>query len=242
MGRAKHKIRQSRRKEGGYVLIAILFAVTLLMIAVATVAPSIRTQIQREREEELIHRGKQYARAIQLYYRKFGRYPASIEQLENTNTIRFLRRKYTDPITGKDEWKLIRFGQARPKQIPSFMRGGLGGSTGTGSGQGGSTGAGGGLGGNPTNDMGTAKASDISKPLGGPTLGGGPIVGVASTSEKEGLKEIDGRSKYNEWEFTYDPTLDPMMGRGGNPTAPMQRDNRGSRPGPPVGPVSPKGP
>jgi len=40
-------------------------------------------------------------------------------------------------------------------------------------------------------------------------MGGGPIVGVASTSEKESVKEIDGKNHYHEWEFVYDPTQDP---------------------------------
>ena len=57
--------------------------------------------IQRDKELETIHRGEQYRRAIQLYYRKFQRYPTSIDQLVNTNQIRFLRKKYTDPLTGQ---------------------------------------------------------------------------------------------------------------------------------------------
>src|SRR5947209_8343169 len=69
--------------QRGYVLIAVLFAVTLMLVAVAAIAPSYGTQIKREREQELIHRGNQYVRAIRLYYRKFGRFPASVEQLEN---------------------------------------------------------------------------------------------------------------------------------------------------------------
>ncbi len=52
-------------------------------------------------------------RAIQLYYRKFGHYPGSIEQLEKTNNIRFLRQKYVDPMTGKDDWRLIHVGEAK---------------------------------------------------------------------------------------------------------------------------------
>jgi hypothetical protein len=54
----------------------------------------------------------QYARAIGKYYRKFGRYPANMEQLEDTNHLRFLRRRYKDPITRKD-FQLIRYGQVK---------------------------------------------------------------------------------------------------------------------------------
>jgi len=46
-------------------------------------------------------------RAIQHFYKKFNRYPNKIEELENTNNVRFLRRRYTDPMnrdpaTGKE--------------------------------------------------------------------------------------------------------------------------------------------
>ena len=53
----------------------------------------------------------------------------------------------------------------------------------------------------------------------GPVIGsGGAIVGVSSMSEKESLKELNGKDHYNEWEFVYDPRLDPqaqVMGPAG---------------------------
>jgi type II secretory pathway pseudopilin PulG len=89
----------------------------LLMIAVmgimaATLVTSIKFDIKRDREEEMIHRGVQYSRAIRAYYKKFGRYPATIENLENTNQMRFLRKRYKDPLTGKD-FKVLHFGEAK---------------------------------------------------------------------------------------------------------------------------------
>ena len=90
-------------------------------------APSIATSIKRDREEELIRRGKQYQRGIQLFYRKFGRFPSSLDELQNTNNMRFLRHKYEDPITRKDEWRLIRFGQAKPRTTPAYLTGRQGG-------------------------------------------------------------------------------------------------------------------
>src|SRR3954463_11442254 len=115
-------IRHARKNESGYILIAVIFAVTLMIIALGTAIPAIRAQIQRDHEDELVHRGKQYVRAIQLYYRKFGRYPTSIDDLKNTNNIRFLRKEYTDPITGKSEWRLIHYGEAQPKPIPAYLQ------------------------------------------------------------------------------------------------------------------------
>jgi type II secretory pathway pseudopilin PulG len=251
-------MRRRSRHESGYVLIGILVFMTLMMIAFAAIAPAIGTQIKREREDELIRRGKQYTRAIQLYYRKFGRFPASVEQLENTNNIRFLRRKYIDPITGKDEWRLIRFGQAKPKQLPAWQTGKSGGgitsasalsSTGTGvSGTGSAGSSSSSSSGSSGSSIGVS-ASDISKPLGSTSnVGSGGIVGVSSTSEKKGLKEIDGKTKYNEWEFVYDPTLDPLMrggqgmGQGGaNPNSPNPSGNPSSNPNPRPQTPSPMG-
>src|SRR5690242_5597419 len=111
--RRRHLTRQTGRQDG-YVLLAILFALTLLVIALAAAAPRAAKAIQRQKEGELIRRGEQYALAIRRFYKKFGRYPSDLDQLENTNNIRFLRRKYLDPITGKDDWQPIQFGQARP--------------------------------------------------------------------------------------------------------------------------------
>ncbi len=62
---------------------------------------------------ETIHRGNQYVRAIQLYYRKVGHYPGNMEQLEKTNNMRFLRQRYVDPMTGKQDWRLIHVGEAK---------------------------------------------------------------------------------------------------------------------------------
>jgi type II secretory pathway pseudopilin PulG len=112
---------QSRTNpEAGYILLAVLFLVALILLSLAVAAPRIAKSIQRDKELELIHRGEQYTRAIKLYYRKFGNYPSSIDQLENTNNIRFLRKRYTDPMTGKDDWKIIHFGQAHVKTLGLF--------------------------------------------------------------------------------------------------------------------------
>ncbi len=102
-----------RTPQSGYALLLVLIAVTLLSIALAAAVPAIKTQIRREQEIELQHRGDQYVKAIKHYYHKFGRYPASIEQLESTNNLRFLRKRYKDPVTGKDDWRIIHLGEAK---------------------------------------------------------------------------------------------------------------------------------
>src|SRR5207247_11207825 len=66
----------------------------------------------RHREEEMSKRGGLYSQAIGRYVKKLGRYPTRIEELENTNTVRFLRRKYKDPVTGQD-FKILHMGDVK---------------------------------------------------------------------------------------------------------------------------------
>jgi len=90
------------------MLITLMLSIALLTIAGLAALPMIRQQIQRDREEEMIHRGTAYMRAIQHFYKKLGRYPTRVEELENTNNLRYLRKRYTDPLsidrsTGKEK-------------------------------------------------------------------------------------------------------------------------------------------
>ncbi len=96
-----------RRKpsEEGYILVAVMFLLALLIISLAVALPRVREDIQRDREIETMNRGKQYIRAIKMYYKRFHAYPPNVDALVKTNEIRFLRKRYTDPITGKDDWK-----------------------------------------------------------------------------------------------------------------------------------------
>ena len=96
--------------QEGWALLTLIFFSALLAISLASVLPRAAMEARREREADLIHRGRQYQRAIQLYYRKFRRYPSKMEELENTNRIRFLRRRFTDPIAGSEKWRLIHIG------------------------------------------------------------------------------------------------------------------------------------
>ena len=129
--------RQPKPSEEGYILVAVIFMLALLMIAMTVAAPKIAKEIQRDRELETMRRGKQYARAIKLYYKKFNAYPANVDALVNTNQVRFLRKKYIDPTTGKEEWKVIHLGQNKAPTAFGFFGVPLGGA-----------GAGGGLCGN----------------------------------------------------------------------------------------------
>jgi type II secretory pathway pseudopilin PulG len=108
------------KTEGGYLLLTVLVMVFLVLLALAVAAPRVAKQIQRDKEQEAIQRGLQYKRAIRLYYKKFGAYPSDVKQLENTNQIRFLRKRYKDPLTGQDDWRLIHMGEAKVPPLGFF--------------------------------------------------------------------------------------------------------------------------
>ena len=92
-------------------MVAVIFMLALFMLALSIAAPKAAREIQRDRDLETIQRGKQYIRAIKLFYKKLGAYPPNPDALyKPVNGVRFLRKKYVDPTTGKDEWRPIRFG------------------------------------------------------------------------------------------------------------------------------------
>jgi hypothetical protein len=104
-----------QRQQGGYAIMLVLLLATLILIATMAVAPNILSLGRRERETEMVWRGKQYVRGIKMYYRKTGKFPTSLEDLTKPKigNIRFMRQAYKDPMNGKDgEWRLIYVGPA----------------------------------------------------------------------------------------------------------------------------------
>src|SRR3954453_19681439 len=120
--------RRAKPSEEGFILVSVMFLIALLIIAMAVAIPKISADIQRDREVETFHRGLQYRRAVQLYYRKFQRYPPNLDALVKTNNLRFLRKRYLDPLTRKDDWKPIMFGQQKTPLAMGFCGQPLGGT------------------------------------------------------------------------------------------------------------------
>ena len=106
---APHRNRSVRKREGerGFALLLIFLMASVLAISLYYEIPRVAMQDQRDKEQILIDRGEQYKRAIQLFVKKAGRYPGDIKELESFQNQRFLRQRYIDPMTGKDEWRLI---------------------------------------------------------------------------------------------------------------------------------------
>ena len=227
-------------------MLTLMLFVALMTIGSLALVQNIEQQIKRDREEELIHRGVQYSRAVQHYFRKFGRYPNRIEDLENANGYRSLRRRYKDPITGKDFKPLhmtdvqmsfipvagVPGGGLPPGGLATAPPGGNGASAGgdasaqdSNSEQGPQDANGGGdQGGPPGANAQNPGLPGSSNSLTSQTFGGAPIVGVASTSKDKSIREFNKKDHYNQWQFIYDQTSD----RGGLLMTPNQPPLKGA--------------
>jgi type II secretory pathway pseudopilin PulG len=225
-----YMIAKLRKGQRGYMLITLPFALALVTIALLAALPEIGQQIKRDREEELRHRGTAYMRAIQHFYRRFGRYPTRIEELENTDNVRLLRKRYTDPTnidreTGKErDFKFLHptdislsngpvLGQAtgQSSQGQTVLAGGPAGLSGPQSALGDSGAHTGGIqqeddgSQGPPSGPSTEVADATADATENQTFGGGPIVGVASTSTAKSIRVFYQKNHYKDWLFIYVP-------------------------------------
>ena len=100
---------RNRRKdsERGYAVLMVFLMAAIIALMLYQQLPRVAFESERDKEQLLIDRGEQYTRAIQLYYMANNRqYPTSIDDLEKKEK-RFLRKRYIDPFTGKDEWRIV---------------------------------------------------------------------------------------------------------------------------------------
>jgi type II secretory pathway pseudopilin PulG len=109
--------RTRREREGGFALLLVFVMAAVAAIALYMELPRVAFDIQRQKEQLLMERGQQYQMAIRRYMQRGLKqgvnqvvgppWPARIEDLEDTNGRRFLRKRYLDPMTGTDEWRII---------------------------------------------------------------------------------------------------------------------------------------
>jgi len=169
----------------------LIVAIGMMMIMLTVAMPVWHQMMQREKEEELIFRGTQYARAVGLYQRKFaGGFPASVDVLVQQ---KFLRKKYKDPMVEDGEFQLIPAGAMQAGQAGVSL------STTT-AGRGQTAGRGGS----------TTFTTSRSGFAGQTTVVGG-LIGVVSKSPDESIKLYNGRDHYNEWLFV----SSARVGQGG---------------------------
>src|SRR5260370_22267047 len=104
-----------KRGERGYALLVVIFLTTVLLISTMVIAPNILTEGRREKEKEMIWRGKQYTRGVKLYYRKMARFPTKLDDLTKPKlgSLRFMRPAYNTPMNNDDgSWRFIYVGPA----------------------------------------------------------------------------------------------------------------------------------
>lgn len=196
--------RDGRDPEGGYNLVLLAVIITLMNIAVAVALPVWSHAMQREREEELIFRGLQYAEAIRVFQNRFGRLPVRLQELIETEP-RSIRQLWKDPITDSHDWGLVL-----------------------------ATGAGGGVSVDPGQSGGGKRdpgspGRDVGRPGGGgPDLPRGPIQGVYSRSTEESIKVFLDRQRYDQWKFT----VGLITGQGGGQARGPRNPGQGNPQGP----------
>jgi hypothetical protein len=108
----KPSANQRRRgSESGYAYLMALFLVLSLMISSQVILRNLVTERVSQREEEVIWRGQQYARAIKVYYHKTGHYPQKQDDLiTGVPGMHFLRDEVSKDPMNKDEdgaWRFI---------------------------------------------------------------------------------------------------------------------------------------
>jgi type II secretory pathway pseudopilin PulG len=187
-------------------MVALLVAMSVAAVLMTAAMPAWKQAAQREKEAELVFRGQQYVRAIGLFQKRAGPgvLPPNLDVLVSG---RFLRKKYKDPITGKD------FDLISPVQAAGQPPG-AGAQPAT---------APQGRGATPATS-GTVLGAQPATGRGGAA---GGIIGVASKSKDPSIRVYNGRTHYNEWQFvfvqqTQQPGTPGLAGRGGgrgNPEA-----------------------
>lgn len=198
-----------RRAQAGYNLVMLMVLLTILNIMVAASLPSWSSVIRRDREEELISRGFQYAEAIRIFQNRFQRPPIRLEELIDVEP-RSIRRLWKDPMTEHGKWALIPLqGPSAPIQVQP--------------------------GGQPGQEDEEGRPVDGGEEE-GQEEGGfglpkkevqvGPFKGVHSRSGKASILIFNGKERYDEWHFTVE-----LLSGGG----PMPPPEPGSAPPPAAG-------
>jgi type II secretory pathway pseudopilin PulG len=161
-------------EERGYSLVALVMLIAVLSILATAALPLWSAQIRRDKEEELISRGMQYAEAIRVFQRRFGRLPLRLEELVEAEP-RSIRRLWKDPMTGERNWARI-FEGVPTGAFPIDPETGR-----------------------PMNDP-----DGDGVPGTGETSYVGPIRGVRSQASGEGFQTFLDQTSYNQWEFRSD--------------------------------------
>lgn len=104
------------RIGSGFTYLWLLFAIAIGGATLAAIGERWSTATQREKETELVFRGRQIERAVASYWKATPgdakELPRSLDDLAEDRRgpaeVHHLRRLWTDPFTGRADWVLIR--------------------------------------------------------------------------------------------------------------------------------------
>ncbi len=196
-------------EQSGFTLVGVVVAIAIITILIAAVGPSIATIIERDNETELIFRGKQYARAIVAFQKRYGRLPNQLEELAKMRP-RTIRQLWRDPMCNCDDWEVIIAGT--PEAVPMGQMQVPGGSGPGGGSMQRTPGAFGqppssGFGGTPTPPPSSGGAGRPARTPTPSSIFGpdgkkvGPIVGVRTKVHRQALRKWRDRDFTDEWRF-----------------------------------------
>ncbi len=185
----------------------LMFAVFAISLGFMVALPVWKTELQREKEEELIFRGKQYAEAVRIYVQKNpGRFPESFKDLLDKKCI---RRLYKDPLGPGGEWNVILATGAAASsgtsaRSTSRSSGGSAARTPAGAGPGGGAGAG---------ARGAVSEVMVAPERALPAIKNPRILGVVSSSTDKSVKIYNDQDSHDKWLFFFgqDPKKPPKI-------------------------------
>lgn len=110
-------------RNRGYVMIVLMIAVAVLVVLMLMAVPLWQTEMQREAEEELVFRARQYVTAIGLYIKQHNNlYPQNFEIL---HLEKLLRQLYPDPMSPDGRWDMVfqdmSGGEAKYLVVPAHL-------------------------------------------------------------------------------------------------------------------------
>jgi len=100
-----------KHPQQGSVFMGMLVSVAIVAVMLMEAGTLWSSVLQRERELELLARGNEIRRAIDLYYQQAKLFPKTLDDLvldrRSMTVKRYLRRVYEDPLTGKADWGVV---------------------------------------------------------------------------------------------------------------------------------------
>jgi type II secretory pathway pseudopilin PulG len=167
-------------------------AVLVISLSLLVAVPVWQTELQREKEEELIFRGRQYAEAVRIYVKTNpGRFPTSLKELLDKKCI---RRLYRDPFSRDGQWNVVL----------AATGAGLSAQAGSGSMTGGGTP---GAGGQAAQEVLVAPERALA------AIKNPRVLGVVSTSTARSIKIYNDQESHDKWLFYFgmDPKKPPKI-------------------------------